>query len=118
MVAVTPAAVRALDVVRSVGIGGGQKGVRAVEVADLPAGEGNRQSSRPFRLGVLQRPQRARGHGPPDGPERRPHPRDRTPGPLETGRRHGRPLHPRRSRGLGTAVPLTAHRSTLICRAL
>ena len=66
VVAVTPAAVRALDVVRSVGIGGGQKGVRAVEVADLPAGEGNRQSSRPFRLGVLQRPQRARGHGPPD----------------------------------------------------
>ena len=42
VVAITPAAMRALDVVRSVGIGGGQKGIRAVGVADLPAGEGNR----------------------------------------------------------------------------
>ena len=43
-------------------------------------------------------------HGPPHGSERRPHPRDRTPGPLEAGRRHGRPLHPRRIRRVRTAV--------------
>ena len=41
---------------------------------------------------------------PPHGPERRAHPRDRTPGPLEAGRRHGRPLHPRRIRRVGAAV--------------
>ena len=29
---------------------------------------------------VLQRPQRAGGHGPPQGPERRSHPRDRSQG--------------------------------------
>ena len=33
-----------------------------------------------------------------------PHPRDRTPGPLETGRRHGRSLHPRRVRRVCTAI--------------
>ena len=63
------------------------EGVRAVGVPDRPAGEGDCQGRWPFRLGVLQRPQRARRHGPAHGPERRPHPRDRTPGPLEAGRR-------------------------------
>ena len=77
------------------------EGVRAVGVADRPTGEGGRQSRRPGGLGAFQRPQRARGHGPAHGPERRAHPRDRTTGPLEAGRRHGRPLHPRRIRWLG-----------------
>ena len=80
------------------------EGVRAVRVPDRPAGEGGGQGRRSGRLGVLQRPQRAGGHGPTDGPERRAHPRDRTPGPLEAGRRHGRPLHPRRNRRIGAAV--------------
>ena len=91
--------------------GGGQRGegVRAVGVPDRPAGQGHRQSRRPGRLGTLQRPQRPSGHGKAHGPERRPHPRDRVPGPLETGRRHGRPLHQRRNRRVGTAV-LVKHR--------
>ena len=55
-------------------------------------------------LEVLQRPQRAGRHGPAHGPERRAHPRDRTPGPLEGGRRHGRTLHPRRNRWVRAAV--------------
>ena len=82
------------------------EGVRAVGVADRPAGEGDRQSRGAGGLGVLQRPQRPRRHGPPHGPERRSHPRDRTPGPLETGRRHGRPLHPRRIRRISASVPV------------
>ena len=65
------------------------------------------QSRRPGRLGEFQRPQRAGGHGPPHGPERRAHPRDRTPGPLEAGRWHGRPLHPRRIRRVGAALSIT-----------
>ena len=60
-------------------------------------------------LGVLQRPQRARRHGKAHGPERRPHPRDRTPGPLEAGRRHGRLLHPRRVRRVGATLPLRGY---------
>ena len=82
------------------------EGVRAVGVADCPAGEGDSKGRRPPRLGVLQRAQRAGGDGPPHGPERRPHPRDRASGSLETGRRHGRPLHPRRNRRVGAAVSI------------
>ena len=107
VVAVTPAAMGALDAIRPEGVGGGGKGVRAVGVPDRPAGEGRRQSRGAGRLGVLQRPQRARRHGPPHGAERRAHPRDRTPGPLEAGRRHGRPLHPRRVRGVCAQVSLS-----------
>ena len=81
-----------------------RESVRAVGIADLPAGEGDRQGRRFGGLGVFQRPQRAGGNGPTYGPERRAHPRDRTPGPLETGRRHGRPLHTRRIRRVGVAV--------------
>ena len=42
--------------------------------------------------------------GPPHGPEWRAHLRDRTPRPLEAGRRYGGPLHPRRVRRVGAAV--------------
>ena len=38
------------------------------------------------------------------GPEQSAHPQDRAPGPLETGRRHGRVLHPRRVRRAHAAV--------------
>ena len=46
------------------------------------------------------------GMGSPHGPERSAHPRDRTPGPLETGRWHGRPLHPTRNGRLGAELSL------------
>ena len=98
VVAVTPAAMAGAFRHPAGGRWWWGEGVRAVGVPDRPAGQGHRQSRGAFGLGVLQRPQRAGGHGPAHGPERRPHPRDRTPGPLETGRRHGRPLHPRRVR--------------------
>ena len=76
--------------------GRGQRGegIRPVRVPDRPQSEDDCQGRRPGGLGAFQRAQRAGGHGPPHGPERRPHPRDRAPGPLEAGRRHGRPLHP------------------------
>ena len=77
------------------------EGVRAVGFADRPTGEGRSSCRRPGGLGTFQRPQRARGHGPAHGPERRAHPRDRTPGPLETGRRHGWALYPGRVRRFG-----------------
>ena len=83
--------------------------VVTIAVWTPPSGRrGYRESRGVGQLGVLQRIQRAGGHGPQDGPERRAHPRVRTPGPLEAGRRHGRPLHPRRICWLGTAVPVTA----------
>ena len=108
VVAITPAAMRALDAIRPAGVGGAVKVfglsesqiARRVKAVAKAAGSGG--------LGIFQRPQRAGGHGPPHGPERRAHPRDRTPGPLETGRRHGRPLHPRRIRRFGVALPITA----------
>ena len=106
VVAITPAAMRALDAIRPAGVGGEAEGVRAVGVPDRPAGEGGGQGRRSGRLGVLQRAQRAGGHGPPHGPERRAHPRDRAPGPLEAGRRHGRPLHTRRISRVGAALPV------------
>ena len=77
------------------------EGVRAVGIPDRPTGEGRSSCRRPGGLGVLQRPQWSGGHGPAHGPERRAHPRDRAPGPLEAGRRHGRPLHSRRIRRFG-----------------
>ena len=69
----------------------------------------SRQSPKPqgWRLGVLQRAQRARRHGKAHGPERRAHPRDRAPGPLETRRRHGRPLYPRRDRRVSAQISVS-----------
>ena len=43
VVAVTPAAMDALSAIRPAGVGGEREGVRAVGVADRPAGEGHRQ---------------------------------------------------------------------------
>ena len=59
--------------------GGGWRwgeGVRVVGIADCPSGEGDRQGRGIRELGVLQRPQRARRHGPAHGTKRRAHPRD------------------------------------------
>ena len=109
VVAITPVAMKALDAIRPAGAGGGERGVRAVGVPDRPQGEGHRQGRGVGELGVLQRAQRPREHGPAHGPERRPHPRDRTPGPLEAGRRHGRTLHPRRVRRIRAEVSVTVY---------
>ena len=85
-----------------------REGVRAFGVPDRPAGQGHRQSRGVRELGVLQRSQRARRHGPTHGPEQRSHPRDRAPGPLEAERWHGRPLHPRRNRRVGASIFVAA----------
>ena len=102
-----PAAMRTLDAVRPVGVGSSAKvfGLSKSQIARRikSIAQGRRLSE----LGVLQRSQREGGHGPAHGPKRRAHPRDRTPGPLEAGRRHGRPLHPRRIRRFGSAVSIT-----------
>ena len=107
-VAITPAAMDALTAIRPVGAGGEVRVFGLVRVPDRPAGQGHRQGRGVGELGVLQRPQRASRHGPPHGPQRRPHPRDRAPGPMEAGRRHGRPLHPRRVRRVRAAVLVVA----------
>ena len=114
VVAVTPAAMRALDAIRPVGAGGEVKVFGLSESQIDRRGEGHRQSRGAGELGVLQRPQRARGHGQAHGPERRPHPRDRASGPLETGWRHGGPLHPRRIGRVGSTVSLIARWLELI----
>ena len=106
MVAITPAAMRALDAIRPMGVGSHEKvfglsesqiarRVKAIaKAAGLPDWE--LFSGHSGRVGMARR----------HGPEWRAHPRDRTTGPLETGRRHGRPLHPRRIRRFGPALPL------------
>ena len=74
VVAITPAAMKALDAMRPEGVGGEVKVfglsesqiARRVKVIAKAAGPG--------QLGVLQRPQRVGGHGPAHGPERRSHP--------------------------------------------
>ena len=99
VVAITPAAMQALDAIRPEGAGGDVKVfglsesqiARRVKVIPRAAGLSDWSSSAATRAG---------GHG----PERRPHPRARTPGPLEAGRRHGRPLHPRRISRVGAAL--------------
>ena len=109
VVAITPAAMKALDAIRPVGVGGEAKVfgmsesqiARRVKAIARAAGLADWEffSGHSGRVGMT----------PPHGPERRAHPRDRTPGPLETGRRHGRPLHPRRIRRVGAAVLVDGH---------
>ena len=110
VVAITPAAVESPGRHPAGGRGQGGEGVRVVGIPDRPAGEGAGQGCRPAGLEELQRPQRPGGHGPAHGPEQRAHPRDRTPGPLEAGRRHGRPLHQGRIRRVGFTLPVTHRR--------
>ena len=104
VVAVTPAAMKALDTMRPEGVGGAVKVFGLSESQIARRVKAVARCRRSGGLGVLQRPQRAGGHGPAHGPEWRAHPRDRTPGPLETGRRHGRPLHSQRNGRVGPAV--------------
>ena len=106
-VAITPAAMKALDAIRPAGVGGEVKVfglsesqiARRVKAIARAAGLENWEffSGHSGRVGMARRMAQ----------KRRPHPRDRTPGPLETGRRHGRPLHPRRVRRISAAVSVT-----------
>ena len=106
VVAITPTAMRALDAIRPAGVGGEAKVFGLSESQIARRVKAIAKAAGPGRLGALQRSQRPGGHGKAHGRERRPHPRDRTPGPLEAGRRHGRPLHPRGNRRLGTPVSI------------
>ena len=108
VVAITPAAMQALDSIRPVGGGGDEKVfglsesqiARRVKVIAKAAGLTDWEffSGHSGRVGMARHM----------APERRAHPRDRAPGPLETGRRHGRPLHPWRIRRFGVAVPVVS----------
>ena len=113
VVAITPAAMNALSDIRPVGAGGEVKVfglsesqiARRVKVIAKAAGLTDWEffSGHSGRVGMARRM----------APERRAHPRDRTPGPLEAGRRHGRPLHPRRVRRVGAAVSVICISRTL-----
>ena len=89
VVAITPAAMQVLSAIRPAGAAGEDKVfglsesqiARRVKAIARAAGLENWE----FFSGHSGRVGMARRHG----PERRPHPRDRTPGPLETGRRMG-----------------------------
>ena len=89
VVAITPIAMKALDAIRPAGVGGGERvfGLSESQIAR--------------RVKAI-----ARAAGLADWEFFSAHPRDRTPGPLETGRRHGRPLHPGRDRRIGAQVPV------------
>ena len=69
VVAITPAAMNALDAIRPVGAGGEVKVFGLSESQIARPGEGRSSCRRPGQLGVLQRTERAGGHGPPHGPE-------------------------------------------------
>ena len=106
VVAITPAAMRALDAIRPAGVGG------AVKVFGLSESQIARRVKVIAKAAGLADWEFFSGHSgwvcmARHGPERRAHPRDRAPGPLETGRRHGRPLHPQRVSRIGAAVPMT-----------
>ena len=106
VVAITPAAMRALDAIRPMGVGGGQKmfGLsesqidRRVKVIAKAAGLADWEffSGHSGRVGMARR--MAQNGAPTHEIERQ--------GPLEAGRRHGRSLHPRRIRRIGPALPL------------
>ena len=90
VVAITPAAMAALSAIRPAGVGGNERVFGLSESQIARRVKAIAKAAGLADWGVLQRPQRPGRHGPAHGPERRPHPRDRAPGPLETGRRHGR----------------------------
>ena len=96
VVAITPAAMRALDAIRPAGVASSKKVfglsesqiARRVKAIARAAGLADWEffSGHSGRVGMARRMAQNGA---------RPHPRDRAPGPLETGRRHGRSLHPR-----------------------
>ena len=94
VVAITPAAMKALEAIRPAGVGNEEKVfglsesqiARRVKVIAKSAGLADWESfsGHSGRVGMARRM----------ATERRAHPRDRTPGTLEAGGRHGRPIYP------------------------
>ena len=115
-VAVTPVAMKALEAIRPAGVASEEK------VFGLSESQIARRVKAIAKAAGLPDWELFSGHSGRVGMARRmaqngaPTPRDRTPGPLEAGRRHGRPLHPRRIRRVGAAVPL-AGRAMPVCVA-
>ena len=109
-VAITPAVMAALDAIRPAGV------VSEEGVFGLSESQIARRVKAIAKAAGLADWEYFSGHSGRVGMARRmaqngtPHPRDRTPGPLETGRRHGWPLHPRRNRMIGAAVPVMQER--------
>ena len=107
VVAITPAAMEALDAIRPAGVGSVEKVfglsesqiARRVKVIAKAAGLADWESfsGHSGRVGMARR-MALNGA---------PNPRHRAPGPLEAGRRHGRPLHPRRIRWVRAAISVT-----------
>ena len=103
VVAITPAAMKALDAIRPAGVASDEKVfglsesqiARRVKAIARAAGLADWEffSGHSGRVGMARRMAQ---NGAPT--------HDRTPGPLEAGWRHGRPLHPRRVRRVGAAV--------------
>ena len=103
-VAITPAGMKALDVIRPAGAASSEKvfGLSESQIARRVKGIAKAAgladweffSGHSGRVGMARR--MARG-----APT---HEIERQGGPLETGRRHGRPIHPRRDRRLGAQV--------------
>ena len=106
VVAITPAAMAALDAIRPLGAGGEEKVfglsesqiARRVKVIARAAGLADWEtfSGHSGRVGMARR--MAQNGAPTHEIERQ--------GRWKQGRRHGRPLHPRRNRRVGTAVPV------------
>ena len=106
VVAITPVAMNALDAIRPIGAGGEVKVfglsesqiARRAKVIARAAGLADWEffSGHSGRVGMARR--MAQNGAPTHEIEAR--------GPLETGRRHGRSLHPLRVRRVGTALPL------------
>ena len=101
-VAITPAAMAALSAIRPAGVGS------EARVFGLSESQIARRVKAIARAAGLENWEFFSGHsgrvGVDNGSKWGAHPRDRTTGPLETGRWHGRPLHPRRVRRVGAAV--------------
>ena len=109
VVAITPAAMRALDAIRPAGVGGEQKvfglsesqiARRVKAVAQVPPAWriGSSSAATAARVGMARR--MAQNGAPTHEIERQ--------GRWKAGRRHGRPLHPRRIRRVGPAVPVVS----------
>ena len=114
VVAITPAAMKALSAIRPVGVGGA---IKVFGLSESRIARRVKVIARAAGLADWEFFSGPRRHGPPHGPERRPHPRDRAPGPLEAGRRHGGTLHPRRIGRVGAAVFVDAADDSMELRA-
>ena len=114
VMAITLVAMQALDDIRPMAVGSEVKvfGLSESQIARRVRSSPKLQA---FPIGSSSAATAAGSAWPAAWPRTAPHPRYRTPGPLEAGRRHGRPLHPRRNRRVGAAVSVM-DKSTPACR--